>query len=302
MRPTFWLPLAAVLVLDSAEGTWSMPSAPLAVLPPAVKVHAKGVAGDVRHHPGVASVALGNRRDVWVYLPPGYDSEPSRSYPVLYMHDGNNAFDPALAFAGHDWQVDDHAERMIRAGELSPFIVVAVSNTPDRIAEYSWIPGLYEGKVLGGKGPLYARFLVSELKPLIDRAYRTRPEVAHTAVMGSSMGGLISLYLGRHHPEVFGRIGVISPALFWADRAAFALADAMPRGLRIWVDMGAREEEHVPHFKGAIEDARELKRRLEARGYVQGKDLTYLEDAEGWHNEPTWARRVPEILRFLMAP
>lgn len=268
--------------------------------PQAVAVRATGVQGDVRHHPGVASRHLGNQRDVWVYLPPGYEQARDQRYPVLYMHDGNNAFDPAIAFAGQEWHLDEHAERMIKSGELPPFILVAVSNTPDRLAEYTWVPGEFDGRRQGGKGQRYARFLIEELKPLVDRTYRTKPDREHTAVMGSSMGGQISLRLGLHHPEVFGRIGAISPGLFWADRVMLEEARAMPKELKIWLDMGVHEEEHVAFFKGAIDDARTLRQRLEARGYREGRNLGYYEDPDGWHNEGTWARRAPMFLRFLM--
>jgi predicted alpha/beta superfamily hydrolase len=260
---------------------------------------AASTSGDLRHHPDLASRHLAARRDVWVYLPPGYAASAKR-YPVLYMHDGNNLFDADRAFMGQEWHVDETAERMIRAGELPPLIIVGVGNTSARMDEYTWVPAEIDGKVAGGQGAQYARFLISELKPMIDRTYRTLPDRENTGVMGSSLGGLVSLYLARHHGDVFGKIGAMSPSVWWKDRAVLDEVAGMRADHRVWLDFGTREgsgDETQARLR--LENARELSRRFEARGYRHERNLAFMEDAGAGHNEAAWARRMPNALRFL---
>ena len=148
---------------------------------------------------------LGGTRRLWLYLPPGYDTS-DRRYPVLYMHDGQNLFDVATSFAG-EWEVDESLDALVREGRLPGLIVVGIDNAGDaRLDEYSPWRDRQLGK--GGRGDAYAAFLIRTLKPHVDRTWRTLPDAAHTGIAGSSMGGLISLYAGLRHPEVFGRIGV----------------------------------------------------------------------------------------------
>ena len=193
---------------------------------------------------GVVASAHVTPRAVQVWLPPGYAGAPQRRYPVLYLHEGQNVFDAAAA--GAEWQVDETAQRLVSAGTVEPMIIVAVDSGPHRTTDYTPTAGVIEasGSWLkppvraGGGAPAYARFLVSELKPLVDARYRTRPEPAATAVGGSSLGGLVSLWLLLHHPQTFGAALVVSPSLWWDDRfAARDLASvALPaRGRpRVW--------------------------------------------------------------------
>lgn len=255
--------------------------------------------GTIRLHPGMASRHLPRSRDVRVWLPPGYDEEPERRYPVLYMHDGQNVFDAATAFIGLEWRADETATRLIEREEMEPIIIVAVSNSADRETEYA--PPA--SSRMGSGGDAYGRFLVEELKPFVDRTYRTRPDAASTGLMGSSLGGLITLYLGLEHPEVFTRLGVVSPPVFWDDGAILArvAAAARPRA-RIWLDIGTLEgvtpEEHTRWRDGA----RALRDALLALGFVEGRDLAYLEDEGAVHNEAAWAGRLDRALRFLFPP
>ena len=270
------------------------------------RVRAAGVVGDVRLHKGLRSQHLTQARDVWVYLPPGYDAAPDAErkagrkegprYPVLYMHDGNNLFDPAQAFMGREWQIDESMERLLAARELPPMIVVGVGNTAERLAEYTWVAGEHDGKQVGGDGARYARFLVEELKPLIDRTYRTRPGRADTGVMGSSLGGLQSFYLGRHHGDVFGKLGVMSPSVWWSDRAVLQEPAKTPLGLRIWLDFGHREGSDP---QAGLANARALEQGLVKRGYDEGRDLKWYEDREGGHDERAWAYRFPIAVTYL---
>lgn len=254
------------------------------------------ISGDVRRHEGFASKHLSEKRDLWVYLPPGYSENTRDRYPVLYMHDGNNLFDARTAFMGNEWHVDETAERLIRSGELPPLIIVGVSNTPARLDEYTWQRGEVQGKPMGGKGPQYARMLVDEVKPFIDKTYRTKRDRANTGVMGSSLGGLISLYLARNNGDTFGKIGAMSPSVWWSQRAVLADLKGLRTDDRIWVDMGTQEGSDPQEM---LDDARALKRTLLGFGYVSGRSLQYVEDEGAGHNEAAWANRTPYALRFL---
>lgn len=262
-------------------------------------VHGGTLTGDIRRHAAFASKLLGNARDLWIYLPPGYAQQTSTRFPVVYAHDGNNLFDARTAFMGREWQLDETAQRMITSGEVPPFILVGVSNTPARLDEYTWQPSEVDGQRQGGRGALYARFLIEELKPFIDRTYRTLPDRAHTAVMGSSLGGLISLYLGRFHGDTFGELAAMSPSVWWDDRAVIKDMDGLAASERLWVDIGTQEGDDPA---ASLEDARALHRHLLDLGFADGRDLGYEEDPGAQHDELAWARRAPDVLRFLLAP
>ena len=149
------------------------------------------IVGKVEYHRKFYSKSLNNRRDIIVWLPPSYKKEKQRRYPVLYIHDGQNIMDPKTAYIGVDWQVDETVTRLIKSGELQEIIIVGIYNTPERLEEYSDSP----------KGNNYMKFMVEQLKPFIDKYYRTMPSNEYTAVMGSSMGGLISFLLAWNYPE-----------------------------------------------------------------------------------------------------
>ena len=152
--------------------------------------------GDIRFHHDFHSRFLAHDRDVIVYLPPGYRKTKMKRYPVLYLQDGQNLFDGATSFIpGRDWGVDETAERLIKAGEIEPLIIVGIYNTGmDRLDEYT--PTADDRLKKGGSADLYGRMLVDELKPFIDSSYRTNSGHEHTGLGGSSLGGLVSLYLG----------------------------------------------------------------------------------------------------------
>lgn len=239
---------------------------------------------------GVHSPQLGNQRDLLVYLPPSYEAEPERRYPVLYMHDGQNVFDPATSFAGH-WQVGNalahHAKRGAEA------IVVAIPNMgAERLAEYTPHPDLIRG---GGDGDRYVSWLVETVKPMIDRKLRTMREPAHTIIAGSSLGGLISLYAHFRSPWTFGVAGVLSPALWFADGRIFDyVREQRPSTGRVHLDIGTHEG------PDALEDTRLMKELLTDKGLVPGATLSYYEDVGARHNERAWARRFRKVLPFLL--
>jgi predicted alpha/beta superfamily hydrolase len=252
--------------------------------------------GDIRYHHDFPSRHLGNRRTLVVYLPPDYAADRRKRYPVLYLHDGQNVFDAATAFGGVEWQADETAERLSRAGRITPPILVGVYNTADRVNEYT---PFRDGKErAGGKGPLYARFLAEEVKPFIDGRYRTRPGREHTGVLGSSLGGLISLYIASQYPEQFGLCGAVSPSLWWGrERLLKDLEKEVEwmKNVRFWVDMGTREGDEPGD---AIPATRRLVARFDAAGLVPGRDYYYQEVFDGEHNEASWAARFDKILLY----
>lgn len=294
-----FLAVTLVIWMVSACGALPMPSAARANASLKVMAASPSFTGDVRHHARFASRVLGNQRDLWVYVPPDYDQHPDQRYPVLYMHDGNNLFDAHTAFGGVEWGMDETAERLIRSGELPPLLIVGVANTPDRINEYTWVPGTVDGRPAGGKGPLYARFLIEEVKPFIDRSYRTLPDRDHTGVMGSSLGGLISLYLARYDGEVFGKVGAMSPSVWWDDREVLKDAVGIRHDFKLWLDVGTQEEGPGPESDQDLQDVRDLGQTLLIQGFDIPQSMAYMEDPGAPHNETAWARRAPMALQYL---
>ena len=254
--------------------------------------------GNIKEHGGFRSKILGNRRDVLVYLPPGYRRWSRRRYPVLYLHDGQNVFDTATAFNGVEWGMDETAQRLIRAGLIEPLIIVAVANTgEERVHEYAPTRGKFD-KRRRSKGLLknYGRFLVEELKPYIDRKYRTLRGSENTGLGGSSLGGLATLALGLWFPKFFSRLAVMSPSVWWDDCVIYgmveSLEDKLP--LKIWLDTGTHEE--------GWERARQLRDILVEKGWRLDDDLEYIEVEGGDHSEGAWAARIDPVLRFLFPP
>jgi predicted alpha/beta superfamily hydrolase len=260
--------------------------------------------GDIRIHRDFESPQLKNRRTVIVWLPPGYDDAAAKDerYPVLYMHDGQNIFDAATSFAG-EWEVDETAARLIRAGRVPKLIIVGVYNNADRMSEYTPVRDAERG---GGRGDEYLAFLVDTVKPFIDRTYRTQSDRAHTAIAGSSLGGLISLYAAAKRPDVFGAAGVISPALMWGERGVLSYVREHPPQPRprLWIDIGTAEGRADPNDSSVspwVADCRALVELLEKQGYRRGVDFAYEEITGGEHNERAWATRFERVLEFLMA-
>lgn len=296
-RPRFWLlsllawlPLACQFVDTRPQGFHP----PLALQQHSL-TSTSTLTGNFRTHSQMRSRFLQHSRDILVYLPPDYEHNPGKRYPVLYMHDGNNLFDRRTAFGGNEWQVDERLEQLIRAQAIEPVIVVGIYNTAHRMAEYTWEAAELDGQIQGGQGPQYGRFLVEELKPLIDKTYRTLPEREHTAVMGSSLGGLISFYLGLHYPQVFSKIGMLSPSIWWKERAVLQEVPKLSVHLKIWLDMGTREGQQPQVM---LKDAQDMARALEKQGFQHFKNLAFHIAEGAGHNEQAWSERIEHPLRF----
>ena len=231
-----------------------------------------------------------------MYLPPGYESSSER-YPVLYLQDGQNLFDPATAFGGQAWYADNAADDLIARGSVEPLIIVGVYNTGvRRVAEYTPTRSARTRK--GGKADRYAEMLAREIKPFIDHEYRTRKGAPDTGVGGSSLGALASLVAGLKYPRVFGKIAIMSPSVWWDGRAIVRMVESYRsrERARVWLDVGTEEGDN-PHQ--IVEDARLLRDTFIAKGWT---DLRYSEIQGAGHNEAAWGARLGDVLAYLFPP
>lgn len=227
-------------------------------------------------------------RDVFVWLPPNYNDDQERRYPVLYMHDAQNLIDPKTSLFGIDWQIDETADSLIRKGIIEPFILVGINNSSDRSLDYS----------PDHKGHYYAAFLIDSLKPFIDAKYRTLPDRENTAVGGSSMGGLISFMLTYHYSDVFSKAACFSPALKIDkyDYVKHVESDSSgKKDILLYLDNGGLGLEKM--LQPGID---EMIRLLIEKGYDSRKDFYWFRDPEAEHNEAAWAERIykPLILFY----
>ncbi len=278
------------------------------------------------------SAALGVARDVLVYLPPGYEADATRRYPVLYMHDGKNLFSRLqLGAPPTAWQVADTVEAERAAGRIEAPIVVGVPQNDRRFFEYTHVPDdLGEGPV-GGDGDAYVDFVADVVKPAVDARYRTRPDARSTAILGSSLGGLISFHAGLRRPEIFGGVGGMSSTLGWgrfglrnetmATRYA-ATASIAARGQRFYVDSGGGPPNNATcasvGFRGGDDNycatvgfletlraggVRREPTNVDAPSIAPDVNLLYVWARWEQHNESAWARRLHRPLRlFFPAP
>ncbi|MBU1109350.1 MAG: carbohydrate esterase [Candidatus Riflebacteria bacterium] len=253
------------------------------------------ITGNYQIIKAVKSQFLKPERDVIVWLPASYAKSNRKRYPVIYMHDGRNLFDATTAFGGSEWGVDEVMTEGIGSGEFREGIIVGIDNTSDRMSEYTPFP---DPKHSGGDGDNYVRFIVEELKPLIDKKFRTLPDTDSTFIGGSSLGGLISLYAGISHPQTFGGVIAMSPSIWWADGKIIDwlisnnIADYKGR---IWVDMGTREGEEAIAFTQKL--AKEIASQAPAF-----KSMRYREFSGGTHSEQSWRQRLHLPLRFILSP
>jgi len=244
------------------------------------------ITGEVRYHYNFEGRGL-LPRNIIIWLPPGYDSLTEKYYPVLYMHDGQNIFDPGTSSFGVDWQIDETADSLIRANEIEELIIVGIYNTYQRQTEY--IPS--------DTGYKYMQFIVEELKPFIDKTYKTLPDRKNTAVAGSSSGGLISFMMIWEFPDIFSKGACVSPAFkisnidFVSDVINYS---GSKKQIKIYIDNGGvgLEEKLQPGIN-------EMLLALKEKGYEEGNDLFWFKDSESEHNEAAWAKRAHIFLKYL---
>jgi predicted alpha/beta superfamily hydrolase len=240
------------------------------------------IVGHLEYHRDFYSVNLQNSRDIFVWLPPYYDNNRSANYPVLYMHDGQNLMDPKTSFVGEDWRVDETTTRLIISGRLNEIIIVGINNTDNRLEEYSD----------SETGNNYIRFLIEELKPFIDKTYRTLPDAQNSALMGSSMGGLISFLIVWNHPDVFSKAACLSTSFHYEDQKAISLVrnySGDKKNIRLYLD----------HGEDGLEEGQLMFAELTLKGYVLGHELDYYYDRGAEHTESAWAARLVRPLMFL---
>ncbi len=233
-------------------------------------------------------------RQISVYLPEAYFADPTRHFPVFYLHDGQNLIDPRTSYIpGRTWRAGETADRTTAEGLTQPVILVGIANTGlRRMAEYTPTRDFRMG---GGEGRAYGRLILNELKPFIDTHFRTLPGPAHTGLGGSSLGGLISLFLGLQNPDSFGRLAILSPSIWWNHRAILTfVAQPHPHPYpRIWLDIGTAEG--LRHVK----DTELLHRLLLQQGWQDEHDLRLRVIPDAGHDEDAWAARFDQVLSFL---
>lgn len=244
--------------------------------------------------PVFASAAMEQERGMHIYLPPSYYDEPSRRFPVLYMHDGQGLFKPN-PFSNSSWNVHQTADRLIAEGLMEEIIIVGIDNRgEERLNEYAFavedecIPGAPD---IVCKGELYERFLIEELKPYIDQSFRTLPDREHTALMGSSMGGLATYHIGFRNPHIFSKLGILSPYFIRLDPNTLEETRFYNRysgidNLSLWIDIGEVEANIlVRHVRGVVGE-------LIEQGYAPDDNLMFHEVPGAAHTEKDWADRV----------
>jgi predicted alpha/beta superfamily hydrolase len=241
---------------------------------------------------------FGNTRLVRVWLPPDFDGWGAARYPVLYLNDGQNLFDPATAFAGVHWQVGETATRLIAEQKIRPLIIVGIDNTKNRAQEY--IPyKSRDPRVLNAKGKCYPDFLQREVMPLIEERYPVLKGAENTGLGGSSLGGLIALYTQLAAPGVFGRLLIESPSLFVANGKILEESRRFRNWpTRLYLGMGTRETGNAEKDAKIVGDVRELETILREAGLDEQRVRVRVEEGAS-HTESAWAARFPEALEFL---
>ncbi len=243
------------------------------------------IIGYTQYYHEFYSVYLKNERDIIIWFPPSY-LESHKEYPVLYMHDGQNLFNPHTSYIGYDWKIDETATVLMEKNLIEEFIIVGIYNTKDRLEEYNFFTQ---------NGKNYANFIIKELKPYIDEKYRTLTGKNNTAIMGSSMGGLISFQLYWNFPGVFNKAGCLSNS-FWVDNGAvFEMVKSNPKirkNSKLYIDCGTLETELIDDYKKMCELLKDI-------GYEEEKNLKCFLQEGGRHSEYDWANRVHIPLEFL---
>lgn len=230
-----------------------------------------------------------DRRRIWVYLPPDYNEDPDKRYPVLYMQDGQNLFDRATSFSG-EWGIDESLNEFYHKTGQS-IIVVGIDNASEkRTFEYSpWV----NEKHGGGGGESYVNALLNTVKPYIDSTYRTLPDRDHTGIMGSSMGGLISLYAAISHQEIFGKAGIFSPSIWFSKKSLSTILEyGKTDDVRFFLLAGVPEGDYV------VNDVMRLEQTLYVAGFDEAEVAVDIQE-DGTHQEWFWGREFVKAIEWL---
>jgi predicted alpha/beta superfamily hydrolase len=248
-------------------------------------------AGTIQQIDNWYSHILNDSRGIWIYRPPSYDENPNERFPVVYMHDGQNLFYDSAAFGGTSWNAGGAMDQGARDGSIHEAIVIGIDNNADRMSEYTPVSDPDYG---GGNADAYLAFVIQELKPQMDANLRTLPDAAHTAIIGSSLGGLVSAYAGLHHADVFGRIGALSPSTWWDNTWIIGQTQQASGTLpaRVYVDSG-----DAGNSNDDVTDTAQLAQAWKAKS---GVTVDYLVQSGGQHNEYYWRQRLPGALSFLL--
>lgn len=258
-------------------------------------------------------------RNVDIWLPPGYAQDSKQHYPVIYMHDGQNLFDPELAFAGVDWGVDPAIQRLIARHKITPPIVVGIWNTDNRVGEYMPEKPLedpsirakvdkfvepYRGKIqFDVCSDAYLAFIVEELKPWVDAEFRTMADQSHTHIAGSSLGAFISLYAVCQYPDIFCGAGCVSSAWNFGYGGLLPwFRDNLPdpANHRLYFDIGSKETGSMWENRGLLRDQAEMDRHARQAGYVDDISLLTIVGKGHKHHESAWRKRVGGMIKFLL--
>ncbi|SIR48452.1 alpha/beta hydrolase [Halanaerobium kushneri] len=235
------------------------------------------------------SEVLNNSRKIRIYLPPSYSAQKNKFYSVLYVHDGQNVFYGRESFSGDSWNLHQTAERLIRAEKIEEIIIVAADNMgKERLSEYAHQDGYYRGKKVKARGFAYEKFIIRELMPFIEENYRVRKGPENTALMGSSMGGLVTFNIGLRRSDLFGKLAVMSPSFWWGKSSPLEKINSYNYHnlkSRIWLDTGEAEGKFMSFTEDVISRLKELKRKFKL-------DLIYYQVPGAVHSETAWAARV----------
>lgn len=244
---------------------------------------------------GFKTSAVSEPRDVYVYVPAEYTRLKNKSYSVLYMQDGQNLFDPARAFLGQTWKAEITLNQLISQGLMDPIIVVAIDNTKLRTFEYTHDQDASDDQN-GGGADGYLNLITRELKPRIDASLRTKKDRHSTGIMGSSLGGLVALYAGLSYSKTFGRIGALSPSIWWNEQSIISVlyrAHAMP--VKVYIDSGTAGGEKPDDVSTCTE-------AFKQRGLIENVNIKTVIQPGAIHSEKYWAQRFPLALQFLFPP
>lgn len=263
-------------------------------------IRVEAATGDLRLHE-FQSRTFRNTRFLRVWLPPGYDQaeNSARRYPVLYLNDGQNLFEPSISFTGVEWQVDETADRLIREGIVPPMIIVGIDNAgKDRFREYMPHRSL-QPMMLRVQGQKYPNFLTKEIMPFIARHYRVATGPENTGLGGSSLGALISLYTAAVRPGLVGHLLLESPSLWASNRQMMRESRTIkdwPE--RVFLATGTAEAGGEDKNRSMVDDVRELAYIFRRAGLSDHRLRLQIEEG-ATHHESAWAKRFPDALTFL---